>query len=131
MSMVLRLQMNENQECQSQVHVTARWYLIFKPGKRGLNSWLRPVLLGGGPGSHTLPDHMTGNGRSTRHSRRVITLSPGALLEIFKFFHTVAVRLKNNGTSLFFDWGRRYSQVQLPAIQLVCYKAVHERRVGD
>jgi hypothetical protein len=38
--------MNENQVCQSQVHVTARWYLIFKPRKRGLNSWLRPVLLG-------------------------------------------------------------------------------------
>jgi hypothetical protein len=47
-SMVMRLQMSENQVCQSQVHVTARRYLIFKPEKRGLNSRLRPVLLGGG-----------------------------------------------------------------------------------
>jgi hypothetical protein len=39
--MVMRLQMNENQMCQSQVHVTARQYLIFKPGKRGLNIRLR------------------------------------------------------------------------------------------
>ncbi len=46
--MVMRLQMNEYQVCQSQVHVTARQYLIFKPRKRGLNSWLRPVLRGGG-----------------------------------------------------------------------------------
>jgi hypothetical protein len=56
--------MNENQVCQSQVHVTARRYLIFKPGKRGLNSRLRPVLRGG-TGSHTLPNHVTGNGKST------------------------------------------------------------------
>jgi hypothetical protein len=58
----------------------------FKPGKRGLNSRLRPVLRGGGGegiGSHTLPNHVTGNRRSTRHSRRVITLRPGGLLEIF------------------------------------------------
>jgi hypothetical protein len=75
--------MNENQVCQSQVHVTVRRYLIFKPGKPGLNSWLRPVLRGGGNGSHTLPNHETGNGRSTRHLRGVITLRPGALLDIF------------------------------------------------
>jgi hypothetical protein len=37
----------------------------------------------GGNGSHTLPYHVAGNGRSTRHSRRVITLRPGTLLEIF------------------------------------------------
>jgi hypothetical protein len=46
--MVLKLQISEDQVCQSQVHVTARRYLIFKPGKQGLNSWPRPVLRGGG-----------------------------------------------------------------------------------
>jgi hypothetical protein len=81
--MVMRLQMNENQVCKSQVHVTVRRYLIFKPEKRVLNSRLRPVLWGGWTGSHTLPNHVTGNGRSTRHTRRVITLRPGALPEIF------------------------------------------------
>jgi hypothetical protein len=46
----------------------------FKPGKQGLNSRLSPVLQegGGGNGSHTLSNHMTGNGRSTRHSWWVI-----------------------------------------------------------
>ncbi len=43
----------------------------FKPGKRGLNSQLRPVLRGG-DGSHTLPNHVTGNGRSTQYSQWVI-----------------------------------------------------------
>ncbi len=43
-----------------------------------------PVLQGGG--SHTLPNHVTGNRQSTRHSRRVITLRPGALLEIYFLF---------------------------------------------
>jgi hypothetical protein len=47
----------------------------FKPGKWGLNSRLRPVLRGGGTGSHTLPNHVTGNGRSTRHSWWVIKLT--------------------------------------------------------
>jgi hypothetical protein len=50
--MVMGLQMNENQENQSQVHVTALQYLIFKPRKRGLNSQLRPVLRGGDWFSH-------------------------------------------------------------------------------
>jgi hypothetical protein len=41
----------------------------FKPGKQGLNSRLKPILrVGGGVGSHTLPNHVTGNGRSTRYS---------------------------------------------------------------
>jgi hypothetical protein len=44
--------MSENQACQSQVHVTAQRYLRIKPGKRGLNIWLRPVLRGGGWFSH-------------------------------------------------------------------------------
>ncbi len=44
----------------------------FKPGKRGLNSRPMPYCRGGRVGSHTLPNHMTGNGRSTRYSWRVI-----------------------------------------------------------
>ncbi len=40
----------------------------FNPGKQGLNSRLRPYCEGGGVGSHTLPNHVTGNGRSTRYS---------------------------------------------------------------
>ncbi len=40
MSGVMRSVMNENQKRQSQVHVTALRCLRFKPGKRGLNSWL-------------------------------------------------------------------------------------------
>jgi hypothetical protein len=86
--------MNENQVCQSQVHVTAKWYLICKPGKRGLNSQLRPVLRVGGTGSDTLPYHVTGNGRST-------TLVKG----------------HNQRYIIIFDWERRYSQIRFPAIQ--------------
>jgi hypothetical protein len=41
---------------------------------------------GEGAGSHTLPEHVTGNGRLTQQSRRVITLRPGALLEISFLF---------------------------------------------
>ncbi len=37
---VMRSMMKENQKSQSQVHVTALQCLIFKPGKRGLNSQL-------------------------------------------------------------------------------------------
>ncbi len=51
--------------------VTVSKYCI-KPGKRGLNSRLKPILQGGGVGSHTLPNHVTGNGWSTRYSRWVI-----------------------------------------------------------
>jgi hypothetical protein len=80
---LMKLVMNENQS-QSQVLATALRYLRFKPGKQGLNSPFTCPAGGGGRGggSHTLPNHVTGNGRSTRHSRRVITLRPGALLEI-------------------------------------------------
>jgi hypothetical protein len=45
---VMKLQMSENQECQSQVHVTVLRCLRVKPGKKGLNRRLRPVLQGGG-----------------------------------------------------------------------------------
>jgi hypothetical protein len=81
--------MNENQNSQSQVRVTALRYLRFKPGKRGLNSRFDLSAGGGGrggAGSHTLPNHLTGNGRSTLYSRRVITLRRGVLLEISVLF---------------------------------------------
>ncbi len=53
----MKMQMSENQNSQSQVHVTALWYLRFKPGNRGLN---RPfTFMRGGGGSHTLPNHVT------------------------------------------------------------------------
>jgi hypothetical protein len=82
--------MSENQNSQSQVLVTALRYLKFKPGKRGLNSPF--TCHAGGGGSHTLPNHVTGNGRSTRHLRGVITLRPGALLEIsFLFINSSTV----------------------------------------
>ncbi len=48
MSGVMRSVMNENQKSQSQFHVTALWCLRVKPGKRGLNSQLWPVLQGAG-----------------------------------------------------------------------------------
>jgi hypothetical protein len=46
-------------------------------------------------------------------------LRPGALLEIFFIFHTVAVRPINKLYIIIFDWGRRYSEVRFPAIQLL------------
>ncbi len=51
--------MNENQACQSQVHVTALRYLRVKTRMRGLNRLLKPGLQGGGIGSHPLPNHVT------------------------------------------------------------------------
>jgi hypothetical protein len=39
---------NENQACQSQVHMTALRYLRVKPTRRGLNRRLKPGLQGGG-----------------------------------------------------------------------------------
>ncbi len=85
-SQSMKMQMSENQNSQSQVRVTALWYLRFKPGKQGLNSPFT-CHAGGGGSSHTSPNHVTGNGRSTRHSRRVIMLRPGALLEISFLFY--------------------------------------------
>jgi hypothetical protein len=66
MSGLMKSVMNENQNSQSQVRATAIWYLRFKPGKRGLNSPLTCPAVGvkrGVAGSHTLPNHLTGNGR--------------------------------------------------------------------
>jgi hypothetical protein len=108
--------MSENQNSQSQVHATASRYLRFKPGKRGLNSpFTCPAGRGGS--SQTLPNHVTGNGRSTRHSQRVITLGPGALLEISFLFLNSSTPLKS--IHYFCDWGRQYSQVQFPGIHLL------------
>jgi hypothetical protein len=62
-----------------------------------------------------VPNHVTGSGRSTRHSRRVITLRPGALLEISFLFLNSSTPTKS--IHYFCDWERRYSQVRFPAIQ--------------
>jgi hypothetical protein len=112
--MVMRLQMNENQVCQSQVHVTARRHLISKPGKRGLNSRLRPVLWGGGI-VLTLPN---------RDWKRTVnmTLAKGDHTKTwrtarnFLMFHMVVVRLNNKRYIIIFDWGN--SQVRFLAIQI-------------
>ncbi len=89
----------------------------FKPGKRGLNSRPRPVLHGGGgDGSHTLPNHVTGKGRSTRHSWRVIKPTRGTAKN-FQFPHGFAVRSMNTKYYYYFDWGRWYNQVLFPVIQ--------------
>ncbi len=45
------------------------------PGKQRLNSRPRPYRGGGGVGSHKLPNHVTGNRRSTWYSWRVIRLT--------------------------------------------------------
>ncbi len=87
----------------------------FKPGKRGLNSRLRPVLRGGN-GSHTLPNHVTGNGRSTRYSRWVI--KPTLRTARNFLCHTNSSTPLLNYIHCFCDWGRRYCQVRFPAIQL-------------
>ncbi len=72
--------------------------------------------MGGGGGSHTLPNHVTGSGRSTRNSQRVITLRPGALLEISFLFLNSSTPIKS--IHYLCDWGRRYSQVRFPTIHL-------------
>jgi hypothetical protein len=90
MSGLMKSVINENQNSQSQVRATALRYLRFKPGKQGLNSPLTCPAGGageqGGADSHTLPNQVTGNGCLTRHLQGVITLRPGALLEISFLF---------------------------------------------
>jgi hypothetical protein len=51
--------MNENKACWSQVHVTAFQCLRFKL-KKGVNRRPKPILQGGGPGSHPSPNHLIG-----------------------------------------------------------------------
>ncbi len=58
--MLMKMQMGDNQACQSQVHVTALWCLRVKPKKQGLNRRLKPILLVLGAGSHTLPNPVIG-----------------------------------------------------------------------
>jgi hypothetical protein len=89
----------------------------FKPGKQGLNSRLRPVLRGNG--SHTLPNHVTKNRRSTRYSRWVIKPRPGALLEIFSCSIQIAVRLIKH-IHCFLWLGKTISQVRFLVIQDCC-----------
>jgi hypothetical protein len=113
--------MSENHNNWSQVLATALWYLRVKPGIQGLNSPFTCPKWGGGS-SHTLPNHVTGSGRSTRHSRRVITLRPGALLEISFLFPNSSTPTKS--IHYFCDWGRRYSQVQFPAIHSPSHKKI-------
>jgi hypothetical protein len=81
--------------------------------------WQRYGVWGLSPGivagSHTLPNHVTGNGQSTWHSGWVITLRPGALLEISFSLHdsnTPYYKLY----VIICDWGRRYSQVRFLAV---------------
>ncbi len=126
MTGLMKLVMSENQNNWSQVLVTALRYLRFKPGKRGLNSPFTCPEWGGG-GSHTLPNHVTGSGQSTRHSRRVITLRPGALLEISFLFLNSSTPIKS--IHYFCDWGRRYSQVRFLAIQLLSQESFYDRYV--
>jgi hypothetical protein len=105
--------MSENHNKWSQVLATALRYLRVKPRKRGLNS---PFTCPEWGGSHTLPNHVSGSGWSTRYSRRVITLRPGPLLEISFLFLNSSTLTKS--IHYFCDWGRRYSQVRFPAIQV-------------
>ncbi len=89
----------------------------FKPGKRGLNSRLHACTAGGGGnGSHTLPNQVTGNGRSTRHSRWVIKPTWRTARNFLS--HTNSSTPLLNYIHCFCDWGRRYSQVRFPAIHL-------------
>jgi hypothetical protein len=112
--------MSENHNNWSQVLVTALQYLRVQPRKRGLNSpFTCPEWRGG---SHTLPNHVTGGGLSTRHSRRVITLRPGALLYIYFIFLNSSTPTKS--IHYFCDCGRRYNQVRRRyRCSTVCYTA--------
>jgi hypothetical protein len=105
--------MSENQNNWSRVLATTLRYLRIKPGKRGLNSpFTCPEW--GGVLTHYLT--VTGSKRSTRYSRRVITLRPGALLEVSFLFLNSSAPIKS--IHYLFDWGRRYGQVRFPAIHL-------------
>ncbi len=73
--------MSENQNCWSQIRATAWRCLTFKPGKRGLNSRLRPILWGGSVLTHYLITWLEMDGQlGTRDGS---SGRPGALLEMF------------------------------------------------
>ncbi len=86
----------------------------FKPGKWGLNSRLHACTAGEGNSSHTLPNHVTGNGRSTRHSRWVIKPTRRTARNFLSHINSSTPLL--NYKHCFCDWVRRYSQVRFPAI---------------
>jgi hypothetical protein len=76
-----------------------------------------PILLGVGPVLTPRLVTWLGNRRSTRHSWGVITLRPGALLEIsFLFSHASNTPKLYN--IIFLTGEDEYSQDQFPAIQL-------------
>ncbi len=91
MSMVMKLRMSENQVCQSQVHVTALRCLSVKPGKKGINRRLRPVL--GGTGSHTLPNYVTGKRTVNTTLAKGNHAQTRCTARNCLMFHTAAVRL--------------------------------------
>ncbi len=102
MSMVMKFQLSENQACQSKVHVTALRCLRNKPGKKGLNRRLRPVLRGG-VGSHTLPNNVIGKQMVN------MTLAKGhhaqTWLTARKFLMFLMIATHNeNCTLLFLTW---------------------------
>jgi hypothetical protein len=117
MSMVMKLRMSKNQAYKSQVHVTALQCLTIKPGKKGLNRRLRPVLRGGGTGSHTLLNHVTRKQMVKMTFAKDHHAPTRRTARNFLMFHMAAVRLNENCTLLFltgedviarFD-SRRYS----------------------
>ncbi len=82
--------------------------LRVKPRKRGLNRPLKPVLQGGGTGSHTLPNHVIGTVNTTfakgHHAQTWRTTRN------FLMFQTIAVH-QIKLYIIIFDWGRQYSLV--------------------
>jgi hypothetical protein len=90
--MLMKVWMSENQECQSQVHVTALQCLRVKPKKRGLNRRLKPILRGGGAGSHTLANHMIGKQTVNTTLAKGHHAQTRRTARNFLMFHTIAVR---------------------------------------
>jgi hypothetical protein len=98
--------MNENQACCSQVHVTAFRCLKVNLKKRVLNRQLRPILWGGGPGSHPKPNHVIGKqsvNMTLAKSHHAPTWHTARNVLIFSDDSSTPI----NYTLLFFDWGRR------------------------
>ncbi len=107
---VMRSMMNENQKSQSQVHVTALRCLRGKPGKRGFNSRLWPVLRGGGLVlTHYLITWLEMDGQHN---------TPRTARNFFNFPHDSSTPYNELYVIICYR-GRRYSQVRFPAIHLV------------
>jgi hypothetical protein len=108
--------MGENQACQSQVHVTALRSLRVRPRKWGLNRRLKPVLQGGGVGSHTLPNHVIGNwmvNTTLAKDHHAHTWCTARNVQFFSHDSSTPIKL----FIVIFDGEDEYSQVQFPAIQ--------------